>query len=147
MNCFFLIFILAIQIQLFGQDKVIENQLHFPVHQEAYPTYPGCNIISKKHELKKCFEEKTQTLIGDNFNVTLAKSLGLPDGLIKITTSIKIDTLGNVTDIKVNAPHDKLTEEAMRVIKLIPQMEQPATYRNKPKTIIQTIPIFFMLKN
>ena len=147
MNYFFIIFILTFQIHLFGQDKVVEYQYNWPAYNETPPIYPGCNKEAKNHELKKCFQEKISTLISDNFNMNLAKSLGLPDGLIKITTSIKIDTLGNVIDIKIKAPHDKLAEEAKRVLKLIPNMEQPATYRNKPKTIIQAIPIVFILKN
>lgn len=90
--------------------------------------------------------DKISMLISENFDISIAKSLGLPDGLIKISTSFKIDTLGNIIDIKTTTPNPELEKEARRVIGLIPKMLKPATQRGKPVTISQSIPIIFMLK-
>lgn len=91
--------------------------------------------------------DKINLLINENFDKNLAKSLGLPNGIVKISNSIKIDTLGNIVVIKITAPHQELEKEAKRVIDLIPKMLKPATQREKPVEVFYTLPIMFKLDN
>ena len=145
MKYFFTILFFVFQFHLFGQDKNTGEVSFGPV--EILPIYPGCESLKSNDDLRKCMSDKISMLISENFDISIAKSLGLPDGLVKISTSFKIDTLGNIIDIKTTTPNPELEKEARRVIGLIPKMLKPATQRGKPVTISQSIPIIFMLKN
>ena len=52
----------------------------------------------------------------------MASDLGLPEGIKKIYVSMSINKYGKVTNIKARAPHKKLEEEAIRVVKKLPKM-------------------------
>ena len=56
---------------------------------------------------------KIKELISKNFDTILPKSLGLPNGKIKIKAIFKIDTLGSVINIKVSAPYLNLRKKLL----------------------------------
>lgn len=135
----------------FAQDlpkEIDKNTTYIPFGPiEKTPIYPGCDSLRLSVDLKKCMSDKINLLINENFDKNLAKSLGLPNGIVKISNSIKIDTLGNIVVIKITAPHQELEKEAKRVIDLIPKMLKPATQREKPVEVFYTLPIMFKLDN
>ena len=51
----------------------------------------------------------------------MAESLDLPKGKQRIFAGFTIDKQGFVTDVKARASHEKLEEEVIRVINLLPQ--------------------------
>ncbi|MFI1771932.1 energy transducer TonB [Thalassobellus citreus] len=114
---------------------------------ENVPVYKGCDKTLSNAELKKCMSYKISNLISKNFNIKIANKIGLPDGLVKINVIFKIDKYGKVTGIRSSAPHYELEKEAIRVIKLIPDMERPGIQRGKPVTVPYSIPINFMVDN
>lgn len=109
---------------------------------EEIPVYPGCENSTNK---KKCFIEKITKHVSKNFNIDLAKSLGLSSGKKRISVQFKIDTNGNVTNIRSRAPHPKLQEEAARIIKLLPKMEA-GKQRGKAVNVRYNLPIVFEVK-
>lgn len=66
----------------------------------------------------------------------------LSPGRKRIFVLFKIDKDGSVTSINARAPHPRLEEEAIRVIKLLPQMK-PGKDRGKPVRVGYTLPITF----
>ena len=52
---------------------------------------------------------------------------------------------GNIVDIQARAPHKKLKEEAIRVIKLLPKME-PGKQQGKPVKVRYSMPIIFKIE-
>ncbi len=117
-------------------DDTLED-IPFSVIEDA-PVYPGCK--GSNVELKKCLQEAIQKHVASNFNTGLANELGLSPGKIKVYVVFKIDKKGNVVDIRARGPHKWLEEEAIRVVKLLPQM-LPGKLRGKPVGVNYTLPI------
>ncbi len=107
------------------------------------PVYPGCEGLEGK-EAKSCMQEKIQKFIMDNFNSKLADSLGIKDN-IRILTMFTIDKNGKISNIKTRSKYKKLTEEAKRVIALLPQMK-PGMQEGKPVKVTYTLPILFKIE-
>ena len=74
----------------------------------------------------------------------MAGHLGL-HGLQKIIVIFKIDTEGNIIDVRAKGPHPKLEQEAIRVIKKLPKMD-PGKIKGKAVTVPYTLPIKFMVR-
>lgn len=81
------------------------------------------------------------------YNTKIVNGLGLPDGPTRINVIFKINQEGNIIDIRSRAQHPILEEEAIRVIKLIPQMEKPGYQRGKPVIVPYSLPIIFNVQN
>ncbi|MGH1386055.1 energy transducer TonB [Kordia sp.] len=111
---------------------------------EKYIVYPGCESKTTNKDLKKCMSTNISKHVGENFNAELATTLNLR-GVQKIYVVFTISKDGNVTKTRVRAPHQKLTEEAKRVIKLLPNMK-PGEIENTPIDINYTLPIVFKVR-
>ncbi|MCP4143052.1 MAG: hypothetical protein GY755_22640, partial [Chloroflexi bacterium] len=112
---------------------------------EQVPVYKGCNKKLSNTELKKCMSDKISKHVVKNFNIKLAGSLGLHDGVVRVNVIFKIDKEGNITGIRSRAPHSKLEKEAIRVITLIPKMDKPGYQKGKPVIVPYSLPIKFNL--
>jgi len=118
----------------------VENLDTIPFAEiEQAPIYPGCEDAENK---KRCFSTKITMLVNKKFNVQLPKTLGLTPGRKRIFVMFKIDKTGKVVDIKARAPHKKLEEEAIRVVKFIPPMT-PGKQKGKAVAVKYSLPIVF----
>lgn len=145
----FLILIIVSVFQLgFGQKtEEVEEVADVPfVVIENVPIYPGCEDQPTNSAKKKCMSNKLAKLVMRKFNTSISDGLGLPDGLVSIYVTFKIDKEGKVADVKVRAPHKKLKEEAIRIVSQIPIMK-PATHRGKPVVVNYTLPIKYKIEN
>lgn len=124
------------------EEEVENPEVPFSIIENP-PVYEGCQNITDNEALKNCFVEAVRKHVGRKFNTDLANNLGLQSGPVKIFALFKIDSLGNVKDIRARAPHPKLEEETLRVISLIPQMHSPGFQRGKPVTVNYALPIIF----
>lgn len=111
---------------------------------ERVPVFPGCESASNNAERMACMSEKLTKLIQKKFNTGLASDLGL-SGVQRIQVQFKIDTKGNVTDIRTRSPYSKLEKEAERVMNLLPVMT-PGMQRNTPVSVIYNLPIAFNVR-
>ena len=103
-------------------------------------------VISEVNEiLYTCFSKQISKYINRKFNAGLAEELGLAPGVQRIFTLFKIDKNGNIVDIQARAPHKKLKEEAIRVIKLLPKME-PGKQQGTPVKVRYSMPIIFKVE-
>jgi bla regulator protein BlaR1 len=110
---------------------------------EQIAMFPECENLDSE-QAKKCFATEISSVINKNFNIKLADELKL-EGEVKIFTMFNINENGDVADIKVRAPHQKLVEEAERVLNLIPTLK-PALKDGKPVKIKYALPIKFQIK-
>lgn len=121
------------------EEEVIEDVPFVVI--ENVPVFPGCK--GNNTELRTCFSAEMKKFVSKKFNTELASDLGLDSGSIqKIFVVFKIDKNGNIVNIQARAPHKKLKEEAIRVIKLLPKMI-PGSQRGKAVGVKYGLPIVF----
>ncbi len=113
---------------------------------EQVPRYKGCGTDLTNELAKKCMTAKITKHVSSNFNTRLASHLNLEPGIKKIYVIFKINKKGKVTGIKARAPHPALEEEAIRVIKLIPQLDAPGMQRGKAVNVPYSLPIVFKIE-
>jgi|TARA_R110001606_G_scaffold165235_4_gene309637 protein TonB len=121
------------------EDEEIIEDVPF-VLIENVPIYPGCKGNNK--QLRSCFSKKIAQYFSENFDKNLAKDLGLEQGKKRILLLFRIDTKGNVIDVKARAPHPVLQEEVIKIINSLPKMI-PGKQRDIPVTVSYSIPITF----
>lgn len=124
------------------EDPIIED-VPFTLIEDV-PVFPGC-VGNTNKEKRDCFNKKMNKFINKKFNGELANELGLSPGVQRIFTMFKIDKNGNIVDIKARAPHKKLQEEAIRVIRLLPKMK-PGMQRKVAVGVKYSIPITFQIQ-
>lgn len=129
-------------ISVVEEEEVIEDVPFLVI--ENVPVFPGCK--GNNTELRACFSSQMSKFVSKNFNVELASDLGLERGVIqRIFVMFKIDKNGNIVDIKARAPHKKLQQEAIRVIKLLPKMT-PGRQRGRAVGVRYGLPIVFRVE-
>jgi len=111
---------------------------------ENVPIYPGCEKKKNNAEKKKCMSEKIQKFVQKKFNTDLAGDLGL-EGRQRISVQFKIDKNGNVVNVRARAPHPKLQQEAISVVKSLPKMI-PGKQRGKAVGVLYSLPILFQVE-
>ncbi len=111
---------------------------------EKVPTYPECS--GDNESMKKCMSTKIAELINENFNTGLAEELNL-SGMQRIATQFTIDKTGRVVDVRASSlSHtSELEAEAIRVVKLLPQME-PGEQNGEKVGVLYSLPIVFDVK-
>lgn len=113
------------------------------IQVESPPEFkPTPQNLSTK-EKRDYFSNKINDFISNNFKAPQG-NINL-HGRQKIQVQFKIDSLGNVIDIKARAPYPLFEKEAKRVIELLPQFI-PAKHKDKPVTTVYTLPIIFQIE-
>ncbi|APG65557.1 hypothetical protein LPB136_09375 [Tenacibaculum todarodis] len=121
-------------------DDPIEDEIPFIRIEEA-PIYRGCEGLSEV-ENKKCFVRKISKHVQKHFNSGLGQDLGLSSGKQKMYALFVIDKIGNVTQVKIKAPHKRLEKEVQRIVDKIPQFT-PGKQRGNAVKVKYTLPITF----
>ncbi|WP_158009607.1 energy transducer TonB [Tenacibaculum todarodis] len=124
-----------------GKNEVYTNSI---MGYSRIPIFPECEKSLNATMAKKCYNQTIRNVVAYNFNAKMASSLGLRPGKKRIFVNFKIDTLGNITDIKSRASHYLLKKEAERIVKKLSK-PAPAIFGNKPQTTNFTLPITFSL--
>jgi len=119
-------------------EEMVTEDVAFAVVDSA-PVYPGCEELSGE-EQKACLTAGIQKHIARNFDSDLASELDMVDAEERIFVMFKIDKNGDVMDVKARAPHAKLEQEAVRVIKSLPEME-PGMHEGQAAVVSYSIPI------
>jgi len=128
-------------IEVEEEEEVMED-VPFAIIEDV-PVYPGCK--GNKAKLRACLQEKITKHVNKKFNSELASDLGLSPGIKRIFVMFKIDKKGNITDVMARAPHKRLQEEAIRVVKLLPKMI-PGKQRGRPVGVKYSLPIAFKVE-
>lgn len=109
---------------------------------DEVPVFPGCENSENQ---RQCLQDKITQYVNKNFNTKLADSLKLKPGLQRIFVLFKINKEGNVIDIKSRAAHKALEQEAIRVIKSLPQMI-PGKQNGEVVGVKYSLPIAFKVE-
>ena len=128
-------------IEVEEEEEVMED-VPFAIIEDV-PVYPGCK--GNKAKLRACLQEKITKHVNRKFNADLASDLGLSPGVKRIFVMFKIDKSGNITNVMARAPHKRLQEEAIRVVKLLPKMI-PGKQRGRPVGVKYSLPIAFKVE-
>ena len=112
---------------------------------ENVPIYPGCENAGNNAAKKKCMSDKVMKFVQKKFNTELANDLGL-EGRQRISVQFKIDRNGNVVNVRARAPHPRLEQEAIKVVKALPKMT-PGRQRGKAVGVLYALPILFQVEN
>jgi len=124
------------------EEEVVEDVPFMVI--ENVPVFPGCT--GNNSELRACFSTQMSKFVSKKFNAELASDLGLQQGSIqRIFVMFKIDKNGYISNIQARAPHKKLQQEAIRVIKLLPKMT-PGMQRGRAVGVRYGLPIVFKVE-
>ncbi|WP_340065095.1 energy transducer TonB [Ascidiimonas aurantiaca] len=111
---------------------------------ESVPLFPGCDRLGIRQEKIDCFSKSINKIVVKHFNGSLGDTWGL-SGKQVIHIVFKIDKNGKVHDIRAKAPHPALEKEAIRVMRLIPQLE-PGKQNNTPVEVLFAKSIVFQVQ-
>lgn len=132
----------VVQIVEVEEEEEVMEDVPFAIIEDV-PVYPGCK--GNKDQLRACLQEQITKHVNKNFNSELASDLGLPPGVKRIFVMFKIDKDGSITDVQARAPHVRLQEEAVRVVKKLPKMT-PGKQRGRPVGVKYSLPIAFKVE-
>ena len=134
-----------------GEEREVRHILIVPKTEMPFatidtpPSTNECKNLEDRTERKSCFAEAIKKHVSSNFNVDIATPLGLV-GINRVYVRFAIDTTGHITDIQARAPHQKLEEEAIRVIQSIPQVI-PGEHEGQKVKVLYSIPIVFKVED
>lgn len=124
----------AVSLGAYAQDDTAE-----PVELDQVPIYPGCEGTNE--QLKACMKEKVSLFINRKFNMRAAERLDLPAGQHKMLANFKIDSKGNVVNIKITGDHEDLNKLYEKALKKLPKME-PGMQNGKPVGVMYSMPVY-----
>lgn len=111
---------------------------------ENVPIYPGCDKLPNNYEQKNCMSTSITKHINENFDTGLANKLNL-EGRQEVNLRFTIDKEGKVVKVDAKGFQPNIELEAIRVIKLLPDMK-PGTQRGKPVSVMYGLPIIFQVQ-
>jgi hypothetical protein len=107
---------------------------------DTAPTFPGCNTGDKD-----CFSKMVQKHFGRNFNAKLPNSLGLSAGKKRVFIGFNVAVNGDIIDVQARAPHIKIKEEVIRVMRSLPKM-MPGKQDGKNVVVNYNIPFAIVVQ-
>jgi hypothetical protein len=131
--------------QVLEEIDVLEEDIDVALNVvEQVPIFPGCENETTNEAQKQCMIDAISSFINRTFNTDVALNLGLT-GRQRINSIFKIDREGNIVFIQSRAAHPRLSEEADRVIALLPKMI-PGMQRGKTVNVPYALPITFKIQ-
>jgi protein TonB len=112
---------------------------------EQVPIFPGCEDAISNDARRECMSDKMGKFIQKKFDTRKGTDLGL-SGVQKIYVNFKINKFGEIEILGTSAPHEKLAEEANRVVSKLPKMI-PGQHGKEKVSVLYTLPIIFQIRN
>lgn len=119
------------------EEELIEDEITVGYIIQETPRFKESTDFSET-KAKDYFYKKVKKIFTENFR-TPQENLGLKKGKHKSYIQFEIDTLGNISNIKIKAPHKSIEKEILKVIKKTPNLI-PAKQRSKPVKSLFTLP-------
>lgn len=110
---------------------------------ERVPAFEGCEDLPTNQQLKECTSQSITAFVNKNFDTTIGKKAGLK-GRQRINVVFKINTDGEIVEVRARAPHPDLEVEAKRVVESIPALT-PGMQKGKNITVQYALPIIFQV--
>src|SRR5690554_4225340 len=106
---------------------------------DQVPTYPGCT--GNNETMKICMSTKIAEFVNRNFNTKVIDNLKL-SGRQRVAVQFTIDKTGKAVDVRATAKIPELENEAVRVVKMLPQMK-PGEQNGEKVWVLYSLPIVF----
>ncbi|WP_439132074.1 hypothetical protein [Polaribacter sp.] len=106
----------------FDKTDVNVSEISF-LKMDSVPVFPDCEAQDFD-----CFFAKLDAHFTSNFNRKIVDDIFVSPGIQKVIVDFSIDENVAVTDVKVDASHIVIAEEAKRVIESLPQMKPGKNY-------------------
>ena len=128
-----------------GEIKSGVKNTYIPVDIiESVPVFPDCENLRNNEERKACLANGIDKIIQRRFRASVATGLGL-SGIQGIYVEFKVGADGEVSVLRIRAPHKRLEDEARRVIGHIPKM-QPGRQGNTPVDVMYSKAIIIKIE-
>ncbi|MGS2764155.1 PorP/SprF family type IX secretion system membrane protein [Sinomicrobium sp. M5D2P9] len=128
-----------------GEIRSAVKNAYIPVDIiESVPVFPGCEDLRNNEERKACLANGIDKVIQRRFRASVATGLGL-SGIQGVYVEFKVGTDGEVSVLRIRAPHKRLEEEARRVIGHIPKM-RPGRQGNTPVDVMYSKAIIIKIE-
>jgi bla regulator protein BlaR1 len=121
-----------------SKEKSLDGSVNF-MKIETAPTFPGCSTGDKD-----CFSKMVQKHFSRNFDAKLPNSLGLSAGKKRVFIGFKVAVNGDIVDVQARAPHIKIKEEVIRVMRSLPKM-MPGKQDGKNVVVNYNIPFTLLV--
>lgn len=108
---------------------------------EFVPVFPGCESLATNEARIKCMSSKIGTFVQRKFRTEKFDYLN-SDTAHRVYVNFKIDSNGEITDIKAKAINSELEDEGKRVIGKLPKMI-PGKQGDVNVDVLYTVPIIF----
>jgi hypothetical protein len=105
----------------------------------------GCENSKNVKAARACFSRQVQVYFSKKFRTRIMNTLGLSTGRKRIFIGFKVDKTGRITDITCRAPHKKIKQEVIRVMKKLPEVK-PAVFGRKTVNIKYSIPFTLIVE-
>ncbi|MCF6297320.1 MAG: energy transducer TonB [Flavobacteriaceae bacterium] len=136
--------LLLVTIAIYSQEN--ERPIEF-ITVETPPVYSGCEKLKSASNKKACSTKRLMKHINDNFDMSVSEKTSLGAGQYNVYTSFVVDKDGKTTNIKTKGNDYKpFVDEAIRLIKSIPQYKLPGVQRGKIVKVRFNIPIAFIVE-
>jgi len=112
---------------------------------EEIPITSDCDPSLNKEKLRDCVQKSIVMHVNRKFNANLASDLGLAPGVHSIITTFVIEENGEIVNVNSEGSHQKLNDEAARVISILPIMK-PGMKDGKTINVKYTFPIKFKVE-
>lgn len=116
-------------ISMVNKSPSINCSTH--VIYDKRPVYSGCDSVSSESKLSSCNYKKLNNHVLNNIDLAIVEESRIL-GELFLSPKFKIDSMGNVVDIKCKGPNESLSEELNRVIRLLPKVKSPAMRNGNP---------------
>jgi hypothetical protein len=127
-------------------DMVFEEEIVFGMLEVEYPPeFPNTPESLSRREKQDYLNRRMSEFTLENFNMDVAHNIGLI-GQQRIQAQFKVDTIGNIIDIEVRAPHPLLQKELIRLMNLLPKFI-PAKNEGQAVEIVYNLPIIFDIQD
>lgn len=103
---------------------------------DSTPVFPGCDGLTAA-ENKQCFMKGVNQMVEENFDKSIAQSLGITEKRT-VEAIFKIETTGLITNLKVRDSPVRIQAEVARVIRQMPRL-QPAVHNGQKVAVMCTV--------
>lgn len=125
------------------KDSLHLKDVAFAIIEQA-PIYPGCEKLDKNLQ-KLCLQNQIKKHVAKSFNLKIVQNLNLEPGKKRVYVQFKIDATGHIVNVRARGPHKELEKEAIRIVKLLPDMI-PGKQKGKSVGVKYTLPITFLVE-
>ena len=140
------LFVVTIGYSQQNGNSQLEKPVEFMMIQNP-PVYVGCEGYKSTSSKSICSNKKLMEHIDKNFDTSVSANTNLEAGEYELTVVFIVDKQGRITNIETKGnDYRPFVNEAIRLIRSVPQYSSPGMQREKAVNVRYTIPIAFTVE-